>query len=272
MSAEPKPCIDWKKDSQSFDGVAELYDRYRPSYPAELIADILRISGIQPDGRILEIGCGTGKATILSAQQGYSILCLEPGQNLLAVAARNLVDYPQVRFVQARFEEWDSQGEKFDLVISAQAYHWVPEAVRYAQTASILKPNGYLAAFWNMYPGMAGEVRQALDQVYRQKAPELVKAVTPVEDLIASRADSLRVNPYFENVMVKKYPWSAHYSTSEYLGLLNTYSDHLRLAEPRRRELFREIAAIIDQNGGYLERPYLAVVYCAQRSTGNSPG
>lgn len=265
MSEETKAAINWKEDSQRFDGVADLYDCYRPGYPAELIADVIQISGIQPDGRILEIGCGTGKATILFAPKGYPMVCLEPGQNLLAVAARNLSAYPQVNFVQARFEEWDSQGETFDLAISAQAYHWVPEEVRYAKTASILKPQGYLAAFWNMYPGMAGEVRQALDQVYRQKAPELVNAVTPVEDLIASRADSLRISPYFENVVVKKYPWSMRYSTHEYLGLLNTYSDHLSLAEQRRRELFREIAAVIDQHGGYLERPYLAVVYLAQR-------
>ena len=175
---------------------------------------------------------------------------MEPGQNLLDVAARNLAAYPQVRFVKARFEEWKPEPLKFDLVISAQAFHWVPEEVRYTKTASILNERGYLAAFWNMYPGMGHELSAALDQVYRQKAPELVKAVTPVEDLIASRADSLRNCPYFENVMVKNYPWTARYSTREHLGLLNTYSDHLRLAKQRRHELFQEIAAVIDQNGG----------------------
>jgi len=265
MTAEIKASMNWKKDSQSFDGIAELYDIYRPGYPRELIEDIIRISGVQPTDRILEIGSGTGKATVLFAQKGYSILCLEPGQNLVKVATRKLATYSRVKFVKARFEEWDSPPEKFDLVISAQALHWVPEEVRYEKSAYVLKPHGYLAAFWNMYPGMEGNIRQELDQVYRRRVPELVKAKIPFNTLIESRANSLRLSPFFGKVVTKKYPWSVRYSTSEYLGLLNTYSDHLRLSEQRRSELLREIAAVIDQNGGYLERPYLAVVYIASR-------
>jgi ubiquinone/menaquinone biosynthesis C-methylase UbiE len=256
----------WKEDSQSFDRVAALYDRYRPGYPLKLIADIIRISGISPGERILEIGCGTGKATQLFAEKGYPLVCLEPGQNLLAIAAKNLAAYPQVTFVQTRFEDWESAQEKFNLVISAQAYHWVPENVRYVKTARVLKSQGYLAAFWNMYPGMDSEIRTTLDRIYRQRAPDLVKLQQPVAELIERIANSLRQSRLFDKVVVKEYPWSVRYSTSEYLGLLNTYSDHLRLSEQRRRGLLREIAAVIDQKGGYIERPYLAVVYLAKRN------
>jgi len=269
MSEHPSKGIDYKADSQSFDGVAELYDRYRPSYPAELIEEIIHISAIQSDGKILEIGSGTGKATILFAKRGYSVLCLEPGQNLIDVATRNLAAYTQVSFVKARFEEWDSGEEKFDLVISAQAFHWVPENVRYEKTARVLKPGGYLAAFWNMYPGMERGLRQELDQAYGEFAPELVMPNNPVEASIEDRANSLRTSPYFEHVVVRQHLWSKRYSTRDYLGLLNTYSDHLRLSEQRRAKLFDAIAALIERRGGYILRPYLAVVYLAQRSSEN---
>lgn len=267
MTKNKTELTNWKADSQSFDSVADLYDIYRPSYPVELIEDIILISGIQPQGRILEIGSGTGKATILFAQKGYEILCLEPGQNMIDIAARNLIDYPKVSFEKTRFEEWKGDQARFDLVISAQAYHWVPENVRYEKTASILKNRGYLAAFWNMYPGMDGEIRQELDQVYRKRVPELVNAKAPIDDLIESRANSLRMSRYFKKVVVRKHPWSIRYSTSDYLGLLNTYSDHLRLSEQRRSGLLKNIAEVIDRNGGCIERPYLSVVYLAQRNS-----
>lgn len=267
MAENTTGSTNWKADRQSFDSVAERYHVYRPGYPTELIEDIIRFSGIQPDGRILEIGSGTGKATLLFAQKGYSILCLEPGQNLLEVAASNLSAYPQVRFVKARFEEWNSEQLKFDLVISAQAFHWVPEEVRYAKTTSILKERGYLAAFWNMYPGMDHEIRSALDSVYRQRAPELVKAPKPMNETTESIANSLRSSGYFDKVVIRKHPWSIRYTTKEYLGLLNTYSDHLRLSERKRSRLFGDIAEVLDQNGGYMDRPYLAVVYLAQRNS-----
>ena len=47
----------------TFDSVACRYDEIRPGYPDELIDDIECLSGIPDDGRILEIGCGTGHAT-----------------------------------------------------------------------------------------------------------------------------------------------------------------------------------------------------------------
>jgi ubiquinone/menaquinone biosynthesis C-methylase UbiE len=267
MAENTTESTNWKADSQSFDDVAERYHAYRPGYPSELIEDIIRLSGIQPDGRILEIGSGTGKATLMFAQKGYSILCLEPGQNLIEVAARNLAAYPQVRFVKARFEEWNSEQLKFDLVISAQAFHWVPEEARYAKTASILKERGYLAAFWNMYPGMEDhEISAALDQVYRQRAPEMVKAPKPMTETTESIANSIRSSGYFKQVVIRKYPWSLRYTTREYLGLLNTYSDHLRLSERKRSRLFDDISEVLDHNGGYIDRPYLSVVYLAQKS------
>ena len=41
-----------------FDRVAEDYDRVRPGYPEPLIRDIISLSGIPRNGRILEIGWG----------------------------------------------------------------------------------------------------------------------------------------------------------------------------------------------------------------------
>jgi len=265
MTVDQPPGV-WRAKSQTFDAVSALYDAYRPGYPAELVGDVIRISGIRPDGRILEIGSGTGKATILFAQKGFTMLCLEPGQNLIDVAAAKLAAFPRVRFVNARFEEWEGPQEKFDLVISAQAYHWVPEAVRYEKTAAVLRPRGHLAAFWNIYPGGMDEgIRQELSQAYAKRAPELVKDEAPLGPLVDSIAASLRASPYFGDVIVNQYPWSVTYSTSDYLCLLNTYSDHLRLPEQRRQALFEDIATVLERHGGRIERPYLAVVYMAER-------
>jgi SAM-dependent methyltransferase len=101
-----KSAIDRKKNSQSFDTIAGLYDEYRPEYPQELVDGTIALSRLPEGGRILEIGSGTGKATRLFAHRGYAVNCIEPGGNLAAVAVRNLQDYPRVSFEVTRFEEW----------------------------------------------------------------------------------------------------------------------------------------------------------------------
>jgi tRNA1(Val) A37 N6-methylase TrmN6 len=105
--------MDRQKDSQSFDTVARLYDEYRPDYPQELVESTIALSRLPECGRILEIGCGTGKATCLFASRGYAIHCIEPGGHLAAVAARNVQDYPRVSFEITRFEEWQERPPAF---------------------------------------------------------------------------------------------------------------------------------------------------------------
>src|SRR5215813_9478165 len=64
-----------KEKAVSFDRVAELYEKARPSYPAQLAQELLDSAQMPEGGSILEIGCGTGKATVLFAPHGHSITC-----------------------------------------------------------------------------------------------------------------------------------------------------------------------------------------------------
>ena len=57
----------------TFGVVAELYDRMRPSYPLALVDDVLAFAGV---GRALEVGAGTGKATVLFAARDVEVVAL----------------------------------------------------------------------------------------------------------------------------------------------------------------------------------------------------
>jgi SAM-dependent methyltransferase len=265
MSIKTAAEIDWLKDSQSFDKVSDLYDQYRPTYPTELIENILALTSIPARGQILEIGSGTGIATQLFAERGFRMHCIEPGQNLAQVAAQKLQDFPDVSFEHVRFEDWQEHAGRFDLVISAQAFHWVNGAVGYPKIARALKSNGHLALFWNMYPGFAGAVGVDLDRVYRERVPERIEKPEDPEELIKYRSSAITASCCFGPVRIKRFPWSVRYNCQQYLGLLNTYSDHLRLSEQTRQSLFEGVAEVIERHGGFIDRPYLAVLYVARK-------
>lgn len=255
--------IDWKEESRRFDGVADFYETYRPSYPQELVDHIITRSGIPPGGQILEIGSGTGRATHLFAQRGFSLLCIEQGQNLINVAAQKLKPF-QVEFVPVPFEAWDETQTGFDLAISAQAFHWIPKEIGYAKVARVLKKQGYLALFWNMYPDLEGDLAADLRQVYQAYAPELA-GPNKYETRISRHEQDVRESGFFDLLEVKRFPWSMTYDTQQYLGLLNTYSDYLRLPEQRRAKLLEAITEVVNRHGGTVEKPYLAVLYLAKR-------
>ena len=251
-----------KKRSETFDEVAQLYDKARPSYPSKLIEDVIELTGLENSAKILEIGTGTGKATIPFANKGYTIHCLEPGKNLAAVAAENLRSYPKVAIETVTFEDWELQAATFDLVISAQAIHWIPSEIAYSKAAKALKQTGSIAFFWNMSPNHEGEMFRQLDEAYKIYAGSRLK---PVEEQRRERENELLQSGYFKNLVVKQYPWSIRYSTQEYLDLLNTSSDYRILPQANQENLSRAIAEILNAHGGFITKPYVAALFLAQK-------
>jgi len=256
---------DWAKESRTFDTVAADYDAYRPDYPDALIETIIAETGITPNGKILEIGSGTGIATLMFARRGFSIVCVEPGENLVALAARKLKAYC-VEFEIARFEEWRERTNEFDLAISAQAFHWVPKEIGYAKVARALKDDGHLALFWNRYPALDDDITRDLDRAYKECAPGMSTPLdSSIEELIRRVETAIDASGAFGRVRVRTFPWSARYDTTQYLGLLNTYSDHLLLAPEVRQHLFDGVAQVIARHGGFIEKPYIAVLFAPQK-------
>ena len=90
----------------TFEEVPELYDRARPTYAPELFADLEALGSLKPGSQVLEMGCGTGKATVALAERGYEMTCVELGSRLAAMARRNLRRFPDVQVVVADFEQW----------------------------------------------------------------------------------------------------------------------------------------------------------------------
>ena len=46
----------------TFDTVADRYHQARPAYPDELYTELVSAAGLHQGARLLEVGCGTGKA------------------------------------------------------------------------------------------------------------------------------------------------------------------------------------------------------------------
>src|SRR5258708_2218356 len=158
-----------------FAEVADLYDRARPGYPEALVDDVLAFTGT-PAPRVLEVGAGTGKATVAFAARGLDIVALEPTPEMAAVAARNCRSFPGVRVEVSTFEDWPGDGPGFDLLLAAQSWHWLPKEVRCRKAHEMLRAGGVLALFWNLPVRDEGALWDDLDAVYERLAPTLRRA------------------------------------------------------------------------------------------------
>jgi SAM-dependent methyltransferase len=152
---------------------AELYDRARPSYPAALIDTVVSLVGERT--RALDVGCGTGKATVLLAERGLSGVAVEPDRSMAAIAERRLARYARWTLQVSDFETWNPGLTEtvFDLVCCAQAWHWLDARQRLPKAHDFLRSEGWLALWWNRPAEDESVIRSALDEVYQRLAPGL---------------------------------------------------------------------------------------------------
>jgi SAM-dependent methyltransferase len=251
-----------------FDDDAELYDAIRPGYPAALVDDIIALSALPPGGRILEVACGTGQATRAFAARGYPIVAVELGENMAAVARRQLAQYPAVEIRVGAFEEAELPPASFALAISATAFHWIDAARGLPKIADALAPGGSVALFWNEHVrgdddvGFFDAVQKLYERAGMPRWP--LRTVAEVQD----RSGDIVASGRFGPVTVRRHAWQESYDAERYVQLLSTYSDHRRLSLRTRAELLDGIRTLVEQRfGGRIVKSYAAVLYHARLAT-----
>ena len=254
---------------RTFDLSAQLYDEARPGYPEELFEDLVRLCELPKGGTVLEVGCGTGKATLPLARRGYRVLCLEAGANLATVARRNLSAFvPAVEVEERAFEDWKPGPEAFDVVVAATSFWWVDPAIRYARTAAALRPEGCAAVFWNAHVRLPGRDRffEEVQGLYGRHTPHMVGSPKKPDELPTTPDPGFLDSGLFEQVEIRHYPWTESYDTERYLKLLRTFSGHIALPGATREALLEDIAALIDREfGGRVEKHQMTVLQVARR-------
>ena len=117
----------------SFGDVVDAYDRGRPSYPREAAA---WLTDEQPLS-VLELGAGTGKLTEQLVALGHDVHATDPDEAMLAKLQARL---PEVRTSRASAEEIPAGDASYDVVVSAQAFHWFDHDRALPEIARVLKP------------------------------------------------------------------------------------------------------------------------------------
>ncbi|GHH47741.1 class I SAM-dependent methyltransferase [Lentzea cavernae] len=232
---------------------AARYHRARPGYPAELFS---LLSG----PRILEIGPGTGQATLPLTSLG-DVTAVELSPDLAALAR---VHAPAAEVVVADFEVWPLPEEPFDLVVSATAFHWLDPATRMARCAAALRPGGVLAVISTHH--VAGGTEQFSVDV--QECYERWDPTTPPGLRLSPAADVPREfdeSAFFGEPEFHRYEWDLAYSTETYVDLLLTYSNHITL--PDRDRLVADIGRLIDTRyDGRIVKRYMTQLAFARSS------
>ena len=223
--AEPPPVYRDDRRAGSFGSAADEYDRYRPRYPDSLVRDLVTQDGI----RALDVGAGTGIASVQLMDAGATVLAVEPNARMAEKAMGK-----NVAVEQATFEEWDPAGRSFALVVFAQSFHWVEPWSALAKVANVLEPDGRLVLLSNHITPVQ-PARPDLDHAY---AGLLNVSERPAVDAARDKALGVVFAQAGFSVEKRRVVEHLHYAMEEWVQMVCTYSSVLTL-EPQARDLLR---------------------------------
>lgn len=252
-------------ESEIFNKAAEYYDKFRPSYPQEIIEALISEAKIFKGSKLLEIGAGSGKATSQFVGKGFDILCIEPGEDLVRIGNERFKS-DTIEFRLGRFEQIQLSEENFDLVFAAQSFHWIPQPIGFEKCHRILKSQGSLAILYNMYLVEDNEQDRELlslskkhggfaDFVTANQSDERIKLIcTDIEN-----------SKKFTTAKVFKKHWVKEYTADEYYGFVLTGNKMLQKNEEEKAQIYEDIKCLADKFGGTITRTYLCVAYISKK-------
>ena len=106
---------------------------------------------------MLDLGAGTGKLTRQLLARGHDVVAVDPSEGMLAELNRVLPGVPTAR---GSAEEVPLPDGSVDVVLMAQAWHWVDPDRAVPEIARVLSPGGRLGVLWNVRDGQAGWIRR----------------------------------------------------------------------------------------------------------------
>jgi SAM-dependent methyltransferase len=248
----------------SFNEAPDIYDKVRPSYPAELFDTLFQVLPSQPE--IVEVGPGTGQATKDLLARGASVLAIEIGPATAAKLRSNLPS-DRLRVAVGDFEVMEIMAGEADALFSATAYHWISREAQTDRPAAILRPGGLVAIVDLIQvdsPEDAGFFAAARP-IYERHGQGHSGPPAPTRESVDPKIRSvLEADGRFECVEFRKYDWDQTYSASDYRTLMLSFSAVQMMEEDDRIGLLDDIESFIRKHfGGVVTRPLVVTVTTA---------
>ena len=266
---KPNP-DEWRRQGREFDRASRAYHDGRPEYPQKVFELLREQCGLGPGSKVLEVGAGSGQATVPVLDLGAHVTVVEPGANFADQLIR-LGAGRSLRVIVATFEQAVVAEESFDLVVSGTAFHWVDPAVGLPKAAAALRDHGWLALWWTIFGDLErpDPFHNALQPILEAKAPELVfQGSLPMWYALDVRERSREIadSGFYEPVEHHLVKWEGRHGAEEIRRLFSTFSPWLALPEDRRIDLLADVERLARETfGGIVVRPYQTALYLAKR-------
>jgi SAM-dependent methyltransferase len=238
--------------------VAEVYERSRPSYPAEAIGWIVERAGLGPESTVCDLAAGTGKLTRLLVPSGAEVIAVEPVREMREQLEAAV---PGVRVLEGTAESLPLADGSVDCITVAQAFHWFDYARALPELARVIRPGGSLAVIWNL--------RDSGDPLVAALNEVVAPFVPPDQGVDRPWREPLEAAPEFGPVEHRTFAFEQLLDEEGLVGRVASISWIARLEDAERERVLGEIRELARSRPEPLVLPHSTETFlCARLEPG----
>ena len=217
-----------------FSGHAAAYAEARPTYPPELFAWL----ATESPGRACAWDCatGNGQAAIALAEHFDHVIATDASAEQL----RHAFPHPRIEYRRARAETPDLPPASIELIIAAQAVHWLDRKRFYATATRTLREGGLIAVWcyslFQLDPDIDGVIAELYEDVVGPYWP-------PERRLIDEHYRSLEFP--FTEIPAPEFQMRQSWTLNQVLDYLHTWSAVQRYMRREERDPVQLVASEI---------------------------
>ena len=252
--------------ARTFDRDPTGYAQGRPGYPTEVFAVLEARCGLGPGTEVVEIGPGTGQATNELLARGARVHAVEPGSRL-AAHLRDALGQEGLSISVTTFERVALAPSSADLVVAATSFHWVAEEVGIGNAVDVLRPEGWIALWWNVFydPGGPDAFSRSLEPLYAalgdRESPHGGHRALDEAHWLALFRDAGLVDAEAQRI-----EWDVEHETDDLVALYSTFSGTRARPKRERVRFLAGVRAVADREfGGRVRRRYVTALYTARK-------
>jgi SAM-dependent methyltransferase len=238
--------------ANSFGPAAAAYERGRPTYPDTALDWLLEPRAGWTPQRVLDLGAGTGKLTRQVAARGLAVTAVDPSDGMLAELGRVLPETPALIGTAEGIPLGD---DSVDVVLVAQAWHWVDVDQAVPEVARVLSPGGRLGLIWNFRDDSVDWVRRLGDIMGSSELPDQTEIGAP-----------------FTPAERDAFPWTFPMTPDQVVDMVASRSGVILMTPEKRADVLDQIRDLLATHPDLTGRTEIAMPYVTKCVRADLPG
>lgn len=245
-----------------FTELAKFYGN-RPGY-SKVVLECLKnhIFNTVGDGKVADIGAGTGKLTENLVEIGLNGYAVEPNEAMRAEAAKN--DWGGVVWSEGTAEVTGLEDNCANWALMGSSFHWADSKLAVKEFYRILVPGGFFTAIWNPRDIESSELHKRIEDAVYTEIPKMKRVSSGKSISTEEMKEKLLSGGYFKDILFMEAPHVEVMTKERYMNTWKSVNDiQVQAGEEGFQRILDKIEDIICDLDE-IEVPYLSRSWTVQ--------